>query len=163
MASRVEQRRGAGRDRNMHALAGGVADQVEEIFALQRVAAGEDEDGNVHLGDLVDERFAFFVGELVRMRNGLGGGAAVLAGQVTGLRDLPDGEEGRFVVVDPAAGGNVVHRLHETSSGIAAVPARKGPAPGDGTVPAEKYLAAAERTGRSAEQEKPLPRATIPV
>ena len=49
------------------------------------------------------------------MGDGLGGGAAMLAGQVTGLGDLPDGEEWGFVEVQSATGGDVVHRLHGTS------------------------------------------------
>ena len=96
----------------LHAFVRGIADELEDVFALHGVAAGEDEDGNVHVGDLVDKRLAFSVGELVGMRDGLGGGAAVLAGQVTGLRDFPDGQEGGFVEVEPATCGNVVHRLH---------------------------------------------------
>ena len=43
-----QQRRGAGRERDLHALVGGVADQLEDILALQRVAAGKDEDRHVH-------------------------------------------------------------------------------------------------------------------
>ena len=102
----------------MHAFVGGVANEFEDVFALHGVAAGEDEDGNVHVGDLVDEGFAFGVAELVGMGDGLGGGAAMFTGKVTGLSDFPDSEEGRFVEVQTAAGGNSVHRLHETSCGI---------------------------------------------
>jgi hypothetical protein len=54
------------------------------------------------------------------MSDGLGGGTAMLAGQVAGLRDLPDGEKGGFVKVQRATSGNVVHRLHETSNSIGA-------------------------------------------
>ena len=115
-----QQGRGAGRDRDLDALFGGIADQFEDVRALQRVAAGEDEDGHLHVGDLVDQALAFGGGQLVGVGDGLGGGAAMLAGQVAGLRDFPDGQERSFVEVQPAAGGNVVHRLHGASSGIAA-------------------------------------------
>jgi hypothetical protein len=71
---------------------------------FMRVAAGKDEDGHVHLGDLVDQRLAFGVGQLVGVGDGLGGGAAVLAGQVAGLRDLPDGQKGGFVEVQARRG-----------------------------------------------------------
>jgi hypothetical protein len=81
-------------------------------------------------GDLVDQRLPLGVGELVGMGDGLGGGAAMLAGQVAGLRDLPDGEEGGFVKVQSATSGDVVHRLHETSCGIGAGRPEAGPAPG---------------------------------
>jgi hypothetical protein len=54
------------------------------------------------------------------MGDGLGGGAAMLAGQVTRLCDFPDGKERGFVEVQPATSGNIVHRLHETSCGIEA-------------------------------------------
>ena len=96
MASRVSSGVALGVTRDLHAFVGGVADQLEDVLALQRVAAGEDEDGHAHVGDLVDQRLAFGVGQFVGMGDGLGGGAAVLAGQVAGLRDLPDGQEGRF-------------------------------------------------------------------
>ena len=54
------------------------------------------------------------------MRDGLSGGAAVLAGKITGLSDFPDSKERSFVEVQPATGGNIVHRLHEASCGIGA-------------------------------------------
>ena len=81
----------------------------------------------MHCGDLIDERLALGRGQLVRVGNGLGGGAAVLAGQVAGLRDLPDGQKGGFIEVQPAAGGNGVHRLHEASTGIAVAGPKSGP------------------------------------
>ena len=115
-----QQRRGRGGERNLDAFIRGVADQLKNILALHRVSAGEDKNRHAHLGDLVDQRLAFGVGQFVGVGDGLGGGAAVLAGQVAGLRDLPDGEKGGFVKVQSATGGDVVHRLHETSSSIAA-------------------------------------------
>ena len=65
-----EQRRGAGGERDLNALLGGVADQLENVRALHRVAAGEHEDLHVHFGDLVDQRHAFGVGELVGVGKG---------------------------------------------------------------------------------------------
>jgi len=62
--------------------------------------------------------FALGVGELIGVGDGLGGGAAVFAGQVAALGHLPDGEERGFVVVDGAARGDGMHglkRLHEAS------------------------------------------------
>ncbi len=112
-----QQRRGARRHGNLHAFACGVADQLENILALQRIAAREDEDRNVHVGDLVDQRLAFLVRQFVGVGNRLRGGAAVLAGQIAGLRDFPDGKKRRFVVINPASCGNIVHRLHEASWG----------------------------------------------
>jgi hypothetical protein len=115
-----QQRRGRGGERHLHAFIGGVADQFVHVGALERVASGEDENWHAHGRDLVDQRLPLGVGQLVGVGDGLGGGAAVLAGQVAGLGDLPDGEEGGFVKVQSATGGNVVHRLHETSCGIRA-------------------------------------------
>jgi len=89
----------------MHAFIRGVANQLENVGALQRVSAGEDEDGHAHLGDLVDQSLPFCVGELVGVGDGLSGGAAMLAGQVAGLRNLPDGEKRGFVKVQSATGG----------------------------------------------------------
>ena len=37
----------------MHALGGGIANQLKEIGALERVPASENEDGHVQVGDLV--------------------------------------------------------------------------------------------------------------
>ncbi len=111
-----QQRRGAGSQRHMHALAGGVADQLEDVRPLQRVAAGQDEDGHMQGGNLVDQRLSFGVGQLVGVGEGLGGGAAVLAGQIAGLRDLPDGQKRGFVIIQAAASGDIAHRFHETSS-----------------------------------------------
>ena len=112
-----EQRRGAGGKRDLYTLASRIADQFEDVFPLQWIAASEDEDGDVHIGDLINKRLAFSVRQFVRMRDGLGGGAAVFAGQITGLRDFPDGKKGGFVKVEPAASGNIVHRLHKASYG----------------------------------------------
>jgi hypothetical protein len=47
--------------------------------------------------------------------NGLRRRPAMLARQVARLRDLPDGQKRRFVKVEPAASGTIVHRLHKTS------------------------------------------------
>ena len=66
----------------------------------------------MHVGDLIDQGLAFSVGEFVGMGDGLRGRTAVLAGQITGLCDFPDGQKRRFVEVQPAAGGNCVHRFH---------------------------------------------------
>ena len=95
-------------------------DQVKDIGTFEGVAAGEDEDGHLHGGDLIDQGFAFVRAELVGMRDGLGGSAAMLAGQITGLRDFPDGQKRSFIEIQPAAGGNAVHWLHGASVGIAA-------------------------------------------
>jgi hypothetical protein len=38
-----------------------VADKVENIGPLERVAAGEDENGTVHGGNLIDQVLALFV------------------------------------------------------------------------------------------------------
>ena len=76
----------------------------------------------MHGGNLVDKRFAFSVAQLVGMSDGLRCGAAMLAGQVAGLGDLPDGKEGGFVVVDSAAGGDILHHFqwHKASIQIVA-------------------------------------------
>ncbi|MGA3008712.1 MAG: hypothetical protein ABSD72_00495 [Terracidiphilus sp.] len=104
----------------MHALISGIANQLKHVFALQRVSACEDKDGNAHIGDLIDQRLPFGVGELVGVGNGLSGGATMLASQVAGLRYLPDCKERGFIKVQSAASGDVVHRLHEASCGIMA-------------------------------------------
>jgi hypothetical protein len=87
--------------------------QVKDIGTFEGVASGEDEDGHLHGGDLIDQGFAFVRTELIGMGDGLGGGAAMLADQITRLRDFPDGQKRSFVEIQPAAGGNAVHGLHE--------------------------------------------------
>ena len=87
----------------MYIFARRVANQLKKILPLQRVAASENENWNVHVGDLINERLAFLVRQLIGMRNGLRRRAAVFARQVAGLRDLPDCEKRRFVVVDLAS------------------------------------------------------------
>jgi hypothetical protein len=52
-----------------------VGDEVGKIVAEHGIAAGEDEERGAHVGDLVDEGFAFGVGELVGMAAGLGASA----------------------------------------------------------------------------------------
>ena len=69
----------------------------------------------MQVGDLVDERLGFFGRQLIWMGQRLCGGAAMLAGQVTGLRDFSDGKKRGVVVVERAACRNLMHRLHKAS------------------------------------------------
>jgi hypothetical protein len=39
----------------MDAFRGGMPDELEDVGALERIAAGEDEERNLEVGDLVDE------------------------------------------------------------------------------------------------------------
>jgi len=64
MASVGSTARGRWGKSHLHAFAGRVGDQLEDVLRLS-VAAVEDEDGHVHVGDLVNQRLAFGVGELV--------------------------------------------------------------------------------------------------
>ncbi len=107
MASRVSSGVALGVTATLTPFSGGVANQLIDVGPLEGIAAGEDEDRECHVGDLVDEGLAFFVVSWSGCGDGLRGGAAVFAGQITGLGDFPDGEERGFVVIQPAAGGNV--------------------------------------------------------
>ena len=95
----------------MNAFTGGISNQFIHIGALQRIATRENEDRNVHFRNLIDEPFRFGIRQLVRMRNGLGSRAAVLACQIAGLGYLPNCQKGRLVVVDIAAGGDTLHHF----------------------------------------------------
>jgi len=95
----------------MDAFAGGVPDELEDVRALERIAAGEDEERNLKVGDLVDEVGGLVGGELAGVGQGLRGGAAVLTGEVAGLRGFPDGEERRAVVVECGHGLADVHGI----------------------------------------------------
>src|ERR1035438_8170194 len=92
------------------------------------------------------------------MRNGLRCGAAMLAGKVTGLRDLPDGQKGRFVIVDLAAGGNIVHRLHKTSIELQQSRMKKNRAWGMEQLPQGKTRQHINLQASGQKQEKSFPR-----
>ncbi len=110
-----QQRRSAGRNRHFDILFGGIADQLIDVGAFEGVAAGKDKDGHLHPGDLVDESFALVGAQLFGVGDRLGGGPAVFAGEITGLRDLPDCQKGSLVEIQSTTSGNVVHRLHVAS------------------------------------------------
>ena len=57
-------------------------------------AAGENEERSAHVGDLIDEGFAFDVGEFVGMAAGLGFSPAMATGEGAGAGDLPGDDEG---------------------------------------------------------------------
>ena len=111
-----QQRRCARRQRHLHALVRGVADQLEYVLSFQWIPAGKHENRHVHRGDLVDQRLPLRVRQLIGMSDRLGGRPAMFAGQVTRLGDLPDGQKRGLVEVQPATGGNIVHRFHEAST-----------------------------------------------
>jgi hypothetical protein len=70
--------------------------------------------------------------QLVGVGDGLGGCAAVLAGQIAGLRNLPDGQKGRLIEVQPAASWDIVHRLHIRPPAESRLTGPEaGPAPGN--------------------------------
>ena len=92
-------------------------DQLEDVGALQRVAAGEDEERNLELGDLVDEAGRLHGVELAGVRLRLRGGAAVLAGEVACLRGFPNREKRRAIVVELCHGLGDVHANRLAGSG----------------------------------------------
>ena len=83
------QRRGRGGQRDLQPARRGVADQLEQVGPLQRVAAGEhDRRPPRKRGRLVQQGLRQLRRQLLRVRMLLGRGPAVLAHQVAGLRDL---------------------------------------------------------------------------
>ena len=73
---------------------------------------GGPQTGAMPIRNLVNQILAFCVSQLIWMRKRLCRRSAVLAGKITGLRHLPDGQERRLIKVQPAARGNGVHRSH---------------------------------------------------
>ena len=99
--SRVSAGDGRRGDGDTDAQAARFVDQFVEIGAGQRIASGEDQLGQriAEFGDLAQERDAFLEVKFLRMRRGYGLGAAMPAGQRTGLRHFPiDVERGLRVV-----------------------------------------------------------------
>ena len=74
--------------------------QFEQVRPFDGITASEDEDRDLERGDLTDEVLAFCRSEFAGVALELRGSAAVEAGEVAGLGDLPDGEEWTFVEVD---------------------------------------------------------------
>jgi len=95
-----EKRRSAGREGNVNTDGARVIDEFEEVGALDGVAAGEDEDGDLPGCDLVDERFAFIRRQLGWVALGLGRGAAMDAGEVACLGDFPYGDKRALVEIN---------------------------------------------------------------
>ena len=85
-----------------------MSDELEQVGALDGIAAGEHEDRDLERFDLVDKLLAFVGAELHGVALGLRGGAAVHAGEVAGLCHFPDGDEGALVEVD-----GVDERVHD--------------------------------------------------
>ena len=71
----------------------GVGDHVVEVVALQRIAAGDDEDARLEQRDLIDEGMSLFSGQLELAAAGLRGRAAVDAGKIAGPGHFPDDDE----------------------------------------------------------------------
>jgi hypothetical protein len=94
-----QQRGGAGRHVGAQSQAHAVADQIVEIRPLQRVAAGEDHQRLAERTDLIQQAETLCGCQLVRVAFGLGGGAAVDAGQVARLRNFPDHQHRALVEV----------------------------------------------------------------
>src|SRR5579862_823431 len=82
---------GAGSDRDFQAEAVSVIDERENIFAAERIAAGENQVRQriTEADELPEEALAFFRRELQRIRSGHRFGATVFAGETAGLRHLP--------------------------------------------------------------------------
>jgi len=84
---------------------GRVADQLKYIFALERIAAGKHKNRHAHLRNLVDQGLALFVRQLVRMRDRLRSGTAMLACQVARLRHFPIARNGVSSKFNPPRAG----------------------------------------------------------
>ena len=74
----------------------GVIDDIPDVIAHQRLAAGEDEDGIGDGGDVIDDLLALFKRQLAGIGLAMGGGAAMGACEVTAARDLPSDDARRL-------------------------------------------------------------------
>ncbi len=105
-----EQGRGAGSKSGVNAFFRRMLNELEDVWALERVAAGEDEERYLKLGNLIDEIAGLGSAELAGVSEGLGGGAAVLTGEIASLGGFPDGKKGRAIVVER---GHCLADVHE--------------------------------------------------
>ncbi len=119
------QGRGRRGQRDFEPPADGVLDQLEQVGPLQRVAPGQDDRRPAReRGHLPEQRLRLVGGQFLRVGMLLGLGAAMLADQVTGQRDLVvehqrvAAEIGRRIV----AVGHFAYRRAK----LAAAPARRG-------------------------------------
>ncbi len=100
----------ARRERHTHSARTRVADQLKQIRPLDRIASRENEDRNLHRGNLVDQARALICAQFHRVAVGLRGSAAMHAGQIAGLGYFPDRDERPLVEID-----RVELRVHESS------------------------------------------------
>ena len=77
-------------DRDADAVAARELEDLPEVLAHHRLAAGEEQRRHAALAHLVDEGDGLLVGELVGQRVAVGGHVAVVAQQVAAVRDVPD-------------------------------------------------------------------------
>ena len=85
-----------------------MADQLEKIGPLNRVASCQHKDWNLQGRDLVDQMLTLVRAEFHGIAVRLGGCAAMHTGQIASLSHFPDGNEWPFVEVD-----RVDLRVHE--------------------------------------------------
>lgn len=97
-----QQRCCARRQRDPHAHRPRMSDQFEQVRTLDGITARENKHRDSHSGDLIDQAFALFRREFLRVSIRLCGRAAVNTGQVTRLSHFPDSKEGPLVEVDGA-------------------------------------------------------------
>jgi len=86
-----------------------MANQLEKVGSLNRVASCQHKDWDLQGRDLVDQVFTLIYAQLHGIPIRLGGCAAVYTGQIAGLSHFPDGDEWPFVKVD-----RVDLRVHES-------------------------------------------------
>src|SRR5205085_11310772 len=91
------------RERGLEPLLACVLEEVEGIFALEWISAGDDEDARLEERDLVDQLVAFLGCELELAPSRLRGRTAVNACEIARPCVLPDDDEGTLVEVDCAA------------------------------------------------------------
>lgn len=77
-----------------------MADQLKQIGPLDWVTSSQDENGDLQSRNLIDQMSAFICAEFQWIAIRLSRGAAMDAGEVTGLSHFPDGDEGAFVEID---------------------------------------------------------------
>ena len=99
IASSVSNGVALGRDVGAQADLDRVADQVEQVGPLERVAAGEHHQGLAERADLVQQAIALFGGQFAGAAFRLRRGAAMYAGQVAGLGGFPDHQHRGLVEV----------------------------------------------------------------
>jgi hypothetical protein len=109
----------------MNSAFGCVCDELINISTFEGIAAGEDKNRGLQIGDIVDQATSFGSSEFGKIAQRLCAGATVNASQVASLRHFPDHDQRALVKVQLSVAAGRLRRqlasplerlLHSTST-----------------------------------------------